>query len=218
MLNNRKNDHKAEREVAAFLDKHLYSNTNIFDEYARTDGFEEQMSGSDILLSISSKKLDKVVVDEKVAVRYANTNLDTFSIELSFINKIGKKTIGWFLDDSKSTQYYLLGWITKADIPFDEEKNKWSVYEINRDNIKELEWVLVSRQKIIKFLEDKGWTLDKLGRQDAKIRENGGVATKDFIDDVSFRYSPAYVEKPVNILLKKKTYMELAIVKGTIYN
>lgn len=218
MLNNRKNDHKAEREVAAFLDKHLYSDTSVFDEFARTDGFDEQIRGSDVVLSILSKKLDRIIVDEKVAIRYANTNLDTFSLELSFINRMGKKTVGWFLDSSKSTQYYLLGWITKADIPYDQEKKKWDVYSITRDNIKELDWALVSRQKIAKFLESKGWTLDKLARQDTKIRENGGVATKDFIDDVSFRYSTAYVEKPINILLKKETYMEIADAKGTIYN
>ena len=216
MLNNRKNDSKAEREIAAFLDKHLYSDKELFTEFARTDDFDEQIRGSDVILSLHSKKLDRIIVDEKVAVRYANANLDTFSLELSFINKADKKTIGWFLDSSKATQYYLLGWIVKADIPYLEDKKKWDVYSITRDNIKELDWALVSRQKIAKFLEGKGWTLDKLGRQDTKIRENGGVATKEFIDDVSFRYSPMYVEKPINILLKKKTYMEIADCSGKI--
>ena len=79
-----------------------------------------------------------------------------------------------------------------------------------------MEWALVSRRKIQKFLEDKGWTLEKLSRQDEKIRENGSVATKDFIDDISFRYSGGYIEKPINILLKKETYIKLSDYHGTI--
>ena len=217
MESNRKNDHKAEREVAAFLDENLYSNTSLFKEFARTDGVDEQLSGSDVILSTSDAKLDRKVVDEKVAVRYANLDLDTFSLELSFINRSGLQNIGWFLDTSKTTEYYLLGWIKKADIPYDSEKKKWDVYSISRDNIRELDWALVSRNKIMKWLDKNGWTLDKLARQNKKIREVGSVKTTDFIDGISFRYSWKYVERPVNILLKKETYMELADLKGTVY-
>ena len=48
---------------------------------------------------------------------------------------------------------------------------------------------LVSRQKICDFLESKGWTLDRMVRQDEKIRKNGKVQANSFINDVSFRYS-----------------------------
>ena len=215
MLNNRKNDSRVEREIAAFLDKNLYS-SSLFKDFKRTDTLEEQIHGSDVILSTSDGILEHKVIDEKVATRYANSGLETFSLELSFINKRGKKTVGWFLDCSKKTEYYLLGWILKADIPFNEKTKRWEVYSITKDNIVQLEWVLVSRQKIMKFLESKGWTLDKLTRQDEKIRQNGGVSTKEFIDEVSFRYSDAYIERPVNILLKKDTYKDIADYKGII--
>ena len=156
------------------------------------------------------------MVDEKVAARYANSRLNTFSLELSFIDRRGERRCGWFTDTSKKTQYYLLGWLNKVDIPFDEEKNRWDTDKITSDKIKELEWCLVSRDKIFKFLEKKGWTFEKLGRQDDKIRENGGTKTKAFIDDVSFRYSDAYIEKPINLLLKKETYLKLSDYKGII--
>jgi hypothetical protein len=90
------------------------------------------------------------------------------------------------------------------------------VYSINRNNIRELDWVLVSRRKIMKFLEESGWTLDRITRQCNKIRKNEGVRTNGFISNVSFRYSPTYVEKPINILLKKSTFFELADLKGKI--
>ena len=220
MTSTREKDTVVEREVAKFLDKNLYSNTDMFSEFARTDGYEEQIHGSDVILSTSDNKLYRKIVDEKVAISRANVDLPTFSLELSFINKIGKKQVGWFLDTSKTTEYYLFGWIIKADIPFNSETGKWEYHELKCDDIREFQWALVSRQKIMKFLEGKGWTLDKLSRQDDRIRERGYVKNpKTFIDDVSFFYTnknPRMKEKPVNLLLKKETYMELADLKGVI--
>lgn len=215
-ISNRKNDSIVEREIAKFLDEKLYSNKTLFKEFVRTDDKEEQISGSDVVLSTSDGVLYRKVVDEKVAARYANLGLNTFSLELSFIDKNGNRRSGWFIDSTKKTEYYLLGWIVRADIPKDEGGDRYNTNAINQWNIKELDWALVSRQKIMDFLESKGWTLDKLALQDKKIRENGKVKTKEFIDDVSFRYSDAYVEKPINILLKKDTFMKLSHMHGTI--
>ena len=216
MINNRANDSKVEREISKFLDENLYSNKDIFKEFARTDDKDEQIKGSDLILSTSDGKLDRVVVDEKVAARYANTDLKTFSLELSFIGRDGKRKNGWFTDYSKKTEYYLLGWINKAEIPYNKESERYETDLITKDNIKSLDWALVSRQKIMKFLEKKGWTLDRLALQDNKIRENGGVRTKEFINGVSFRYSDSYVEKPINILLEKVSYVEISDYHGTI--
>ena len=216
MINNRANDSKVEREIAKFLDENLYSNKEIFKEFARTDSKDEQIKGSDLILSTSDGKLDRVVVDEKVAARYANTNLNTFSLELSYIGKDGKRKCGWLTDNTNKTEYYLLGWINKADIPYDEINKRYDTNSITKDSIKSFDWVLVSKQKIMKCLEEKGWTLDRLSSQDKKIRENGGVKTKEFINGVSFRYSDIYVEKPINVLLEKETYFEISDYHGNI--
>ena len=216
MISNRENDMAVEREIAKYLDKYLYSNTDIFKEYARTDTTYERLKGSDVILSTSDGLLYRTVVDEKVAAKYANTQLNSFALELSFINRHGDKSCGWFLDYSKNTEYYLFGWINKADIPHKEGTNKYETNAITAENIKELEWALVSRRKIQKFLEKSGWTLDRLARQDEKIRENEGVKTKGFIGDVAFRYSGEYVEKPVNLLLKRETYIKLSDYHGII--
>ena len=216
MISNRENDAHVEREIAKFLDEHLYSNKEIFKEFVRTDGRDEQISGSDLILSTSDGKLDRVVVDEKVAARYANTKLNSFALELSFIGRDGKRKNGWFTDYAKTTQYYLLGWIDKANIQYLTERKRYDTDTITQDNIETIEWVLVSRQKIMKFLEGKGWTLDKLARQDTKIRENGKVATNEFINGVGFRYSDGYVEQPINILLERKSYIEISDYHGII--
>lgn len=216
VINNRKNDSVVEREIAKFLDEKLYSNKDLFTEFVRTDDKEEQIKGSDLILSTSDGVLYREVIDEKVAARYANTELNTFSLELSFIGRNGDKRCGWFIDNTKITKYYLFGWIKKADIPYNKECDRYDTDLITKDNIKEIDWALVSRQKIMDFLEERGWTLDKLSLQDKKIREQGKVKTKEFINDVSFRYSDSYIEKPINILLKKETYMGLAHMHGTI--
>ena len=216
MINNRKYDTIVEREIGQFIDENLYSNKEIFSEFARTNGYHEQISGSDVILSTSDGKLKRVVVDEKVAATQANKGLNTFTLELSFIGRDGRKRVGWLIDNSKSTEYYLLGWINKADIPYNEERRKWETNQINRDNIQELEWALVSKKKILKFLEKKGWTIERLAKQDEKIRENGFVQTMDFIDDIAFRYSDKYIEKPINIMHRKETYIDLSECHGVI--
>jgi len=216
MINNRKNDMLVEREIAAFLDENLYSNVELFTEFARTDTLDEQISGSDLLLSTVSGKLKRSIVDEKVASRFANKNLETFSLELSFIGKNGKKRCGWLLDETKKTEYYLFGWILKADIPYIKEQKRFDTNKITKDNIKSLEWALVKRSDIVKFLEKQGWSLEKLSRQDEKIREQGEIKTKEFINEISFRYSDAYIEKPINVLLKKETYINISTLHGLI--
>ena len=216
MINNRKNDMLVEREIAAFLDENLYSNAELFTEFARTDTLDEQISGSDLLLSTTNGKLKRSIVDEKVASRFANKNLETFSLELSFIGKNGKKRCGWLLDETKKTEYYLFGWILKADIPYIKEQKRFDTNKITKDNIKSLEWALVKRYDIVKFLEKQGWSLEKLSRQDEKIREQGEIKTKEFINEISFRYSDAYIEKPINVLLKKETYINISTLHGLI--
>jgi hypothetical protein len=216
MINNRKNDMLVEREIAAFLDESLYSNAELFTEFARTDTLDEQISGSDLLLSTTNGKLKRSIVDEKVASRFANKNLETFSLELSFIGKNGKKRCGWLLDETKKTEYYLFGWILKADIPYIKEQKRFDTNKITKDNIKSLEWALVKRSDIVKFLEKQGWSLEKLSRQDEKIREQGEIKTKEFINEISFRYSDAYIEKPINVLLKKETYIKISTLHGLI--
>ena len=216
MENNRLKDSMVEREVAKFLDSNLYSDKSLFKYFRRTDERYEQVKGSDVVVSTTNGKLYNKVVDEKVATRYANTDLSTFSLELSFINRAGKRSIGWFLDSSKITEYYLLGWILKADIPYDNVLRRWKTYDITSDNIESLEWALVSRQEIVKFLERNGWTLDRIHRQDEKIRDAGCVETHQFVDGISFRYSPTYIERPVNILIKKESYLEISELSGIV--
>jgi hypothetical protein len=212
----RKQDIIVEREVAKFLDENLYNNSDIFKEFLRTPNREEQLLGYDVMLSTWDGRLKWAVVDEKVAARYANKKLGTFALEISFLNKSGKEIVGWLIDEKKKTEYYLCGWITKSDIPYDEEKKRYLTEELTKDNIISMDWCLVSRDKILKHLESLGWTIDKIKRQSDKIRKNDGVSTNKFIDGVTFRYSNNLAEKPINLLMWKSTYFKISDYSGKI--
>lgn len=216
MESTRKQDIIVEREVAKFLDENLYNDSDIFKEFLRTPNRDEQLLGYDVILSTRDGKLKWAVVDEKVAARYANTKLGTFALEISFLNKSGKEIVGWLIDEKKKTEYYLCGWITKSDIPYDEEKKRYLTEELTKDNIISMDWCLVSRDKILKHLESLGWTIDKIKRQSDKIRKNDGVSTNKFIDGVTFRYSNNLSEKPINLLMWKSTYFKISDYSGKI--
>lgn len=73
----RSRDMNVEREIASFLDKHLYSD-DAFSRKDRTDSFEEQMKGSDIIISMPKEDIFDAVVDEKGQTQYINNPLPTF--------------------------------------------------------------------------------------------------------------------------------------------
>ena len=60
----RTKDMEAERELAKYIDKRLYTK-DIFTRAERTDNATTQINGSDIILSIPSLGIMDAVVDEK---------------------------------------------------------------------------------------------------------------------------------------------------------
>ena len=134
----RERDMQVERELARFMDKHLY-NDGRFTRAERTDSKEAQLRGSDIILSIPSLGIYDIIVDEKGMTQYMDNPLPTFSLELSFMD-YGREITGWFVDESKSTQYYMFLW--------PRAKVRWNA---TCDDILEVEYALVSRSAIQKY-------------------------------------------------------------------
>lgn len=200
----RERDMKVERELARFMDNHLY-NDGRFSRAERTDSREAQLSGSDIILSIPSLGISNIIVDEKGMTQYMNNPLQTFSLELSFMN-YDREITGWFVDDEKATQYYMLIW-PKAKVQWD------ATY----DDIIEVEYALVSKDAIRKYLETKGYTKEVLIAKAKEIRKSGQEgAIEKGQEDFWFYYTTKLVEKPINLILRKKIYQQLAIIKGKI--
>lgn len=215
-ISTRKDDYRVEREVAAFIDKNLYDDTNLFSSYRRTDSYNEQIKGSDVVLTTTDGLVTEGITDEKVAISRANLDLNTFSLELSFLNKANNEQDGWLIDETKETTHYMFGWIIKAVIPYNQARHRYEYHKIDRDNIKRLQWALVPRKAIMDYLLERGWTVDKLRNEAKEIRERGYVQSGA---NIRFFYSsdnPFMKEKPINILLTKETYLNLSVKNGII--
>lgn len=200
-------DMHVEREIARFLDMHLYADVK-FTKHLRTDDIESQMAGCDIIISVPSIGLVDAIVDEKAQSQYINRPLPTFALELSFKTASGEIVEGWLTDESKKTEYYMCVWIGKAE-------KSWNP---TAEQIHKLEYALVSRKKILNYLTQNGYNRATLIKKDEEIRKQSinGVHDKNNQLPFWFFYSEQLAEKPINIVIKKSIYLDLAEIKGII--
>lgn len=195
----REKDMAAERELAKYLDKYLYTK-GIFSNVKRMDWWEDQLAGMDVKFSILSLGIKDAIVDEKASIYYINKDLRTFVLEISFLNSANHINEGWFVDDSLWTQYYLMQWI-KADVD-----DPWKVKE---ENITEIECVLVSKAKLKEYFKAEGYDNQYLLRLAQRMREVDREMYAPEGKPYRFRYTPKLAEKPVNILLNKEEYIRM---------
>ena len=103
---NRVQDARLEGIVNDFLDKYFFNDG--FEKVQWVTDRKKQISGIDIVLSSKKFGVEDANVDAKSAVKYSDRDLGTYSLELSFINKNGVESTGWFVNDGLSTEYYFL--------------------------------------------------------------------------------------------------------------
>ena len=200
-------DMHVERVIAQYLDEHLY-NDGRFTRHDRTDGREEQLKGSDIIISVPSLGIKDAIVDEKAITHYMIRQLPTFALELSFLSQSGNVVEGWLTDTEKVTEYYLMMWPLAT--------KPWTI-EIQ--DIKSIEYMLVKRSDILQWLASQGYTLDKLKEKANVIRETiteNGAIDKVNGKDFWFFLTTKLAECPINVVIRKKVYESRALMKGTI--
>ena len=112
----RKRQEKVERSIASFLDKHFY-NQSIFTDVHRCYNKEQQVKGTDIIVSIPSLGINKAVIDEKVttsfSVRTATLSGGSFSLErgaaVYVVTEGSGKIVGnGYSKDIKKGDYFLM--------------------------------------------------------------------------------------------------------------
>ena len=199
---NRREDVKRELEVEKFLDKYVYLD-DIFTKKERVDDKDEQIKGTDIILSMPLYKLENITVDEKAAITRWDSELKTFILELSFLNIHGDPMDGWFVDHKKTNTHYGFVWLraTKKDFTCDD--------------IYQLDYALVNKNKIKEWLASYGCSVELLKRNADVIRERGYIK-KDFSRPFHLSYSPQFGEQPINIVVPKEVYFELSDYKVQI--
>jgi hypothetical protein len=183
----RKQDEKMEKIVAKFLDETFYhEDTSVF---VRNTNKELQIRGVDTIFTLNGTTY---VCDEKSTAQYRDIN--TFTLELSFIDIYDHPSIGWLIDDDNVNNSYLLAWL-------DSDK---------------VEVALVEKNTVLKHLESLGWTKERLFRKQEKIREafdHGRFEPLGNLDrdGLKFHYSTNLVERPINVMLFRDTYRQLSV-------
>lgn len=183
----RVDDERMSAKVSAALDNLYYKK---YEDFERVFDRERQVKGIDVIFIRDGVEYK---CDEKAAVRWRN--LQTFSFELSFIDRRGDIVDGWFVSDRCENNSYLLIWLDQND---DKET---------------MEAALVMKDKIMRHLENLGWTKDKLMEKESQIRANDGIGINFGNirkNGCKFAFSTKLVEKPVNVLLPREVLKGLA--------
>ena len=196
-----------ESEVARFCDKHIYCGDITFN---RCNNRALQKSGIDGYLTIPKLDIYNEPTDEKVAEEYVNHPIGTYLMELSQITRDGREVDGWFLSNDNKTEYYILMYLW-ALVPQHKEVNKivseWK--EIREDNISLVEYYLVKKSDILKYLEDCGFDEDRLRRGIEYMRKNQNNRVLRTRYGFKFVISPDKRECPVNICIDKSIYNKI---------
>ncbi|MDC0985532.1 hypothetical protein OAR47_03625 [Gammaproteobacteria bacterium] len=199
----RNRDMQVEQEIAHFLDEYLYPKNNILKKYNRVNDRESQLQGIDCTIRYKNKN---IIIDEKAASHYINSNLPTFAFELGSYQRSGYVD-GWLIDETKKTTHYLLIWI-KTFTPCD--KKAW----INKNDIKTLECLLINKNDILSYLDNQGYTRDKLiNKRNNIIKEKTfGPVDKNNQSEFYFFNTRDLEEAPVNIIIKKNKLKQMSII------
>jgi hypothetical protein len=196
-----------EEILSKYLDK-IYKEKKI--EFERIYDLDLQHQGIDLKIFFNS---NQYLIDEKAQLHYINTELPTFTFELSYMkNNILKN--GWLFDKNKKTQYYFL--IT--GIYLNENKTKLKT----PNDIKKLKITSVNRNKLIQHLDSIGLNIIKLQKYDNHFRINNSYGKNEIteLDKYSeglIYFSEQLVEKPINIQLRLEYLIQSEVAKKFHY-
>ena len=115
----------------------------------------------------------------------------------------GEIVEGWFFDEKKKTDLYLLSWITASKTTY-----------FNMDDILNLEIMLIDRKRLIDALSQLGFNKDRVYSVAKTIRENNesGVSYKDDALPCYFYLTQHLSENPLNLVIKKRFLSEHALL------
>jgi len=193
-------DLNKEQLLGKFLDS-IYPQINI--EVERNNNIDLQHKGVDLIY----KEKENIFIDEKAQLDYLNSNLPTFTFELSYL-KNEEYRLGWLFDESKLTTHYFL--IT-------------GIYAKNINDLTQgfIKCIItsVNRSLLIKHLNSKGLTYTVLYNYEKQIRSSFTKNKKHLIKELNSKtegilfYSPQLSEKPINLQLKLNYLIEIGVAK-----
>lgn len=208
-------DNNVSLELGFFLEKHFYSELikkEAILSYTCFYGNDEkshdmQNKGVDVkidYITMNTKKLKSMYLDEKAQIHYLNAPRPTFILELQSLKKGSstETTDGWFLRDDLHTEYYELMWVY-IDSP-EKDVKKIKLSEVKEEDFRLVYLIMVSKKKIIEALDKLGWSKEKLLSKADKIRKDGIPNKRISVGKglpFYFFYTSSLNEKPINLVM-----------------
>ena len=202
-----KSDLAQEEILSKYLDI-IYKEKKI--EFERIFDLELQHQGIDLKMFVNS---NEYLIDEKAQLHYINSDLPTFTFELSYIKNNFLKE-GWLFDSNKKTQYYFL--ITGIYLKKDKTELK------TPEDIDKLKITSVNRDKLIQHLSKIGLNTSKLHKYDNSFRKTNSYGKNDIIELNKYSEGLIYftkhlVEKPINLQLRLEYLIKSKVAKKFHY-
>lgn len=189
-------DLNVELEISKFIDKNLYP--YLSSNFKRYKKKKNQKRGIDVFIQYQSKSMK---IDDKCAVYYANKELKTFTFELSYLNE-GKENDGWLIKQNMETTHYNIMWLNTKD------RNIRNT-DIKFEDIKNVESMIISKKRLIDYLERLGYDNCRLKELNNQIR-NANSNRRWLSDHIELIISKKLAERPVNLKINKNKLAELA--------
>lgn len=205
----RKEDNRLVEVVNSYLDTVVYPQTNHMRNTSRVTDADRQQAGSDLVVNIDGIEL---TCDEKAAVKYIGKPLSTFSLEIGFMDNHyhQQHQLGWLIDPKHTNDLFSFVWLPQATRPDIQQPS----------DIIQCDIALVRKLDIMNYLESLGWTTKALAKKEWCIRTGQGKTELGNYKQhgLKFAISRYLHEQPVNVLLLKETYMQIAIGRYSIIN
>ncbi|GFD92329.1 hypothetical protein KUL156_54000 [Alteromonas sp. KUL156] len=192
-----------EKILSIYLDK-MYTKLNL--NFDRVINLELQHKGVDLIFHARDKDY---FIDEKSQLHYINSDLPTFTFELSYLKNKVEKT-GWFLDNKMiTTHYFLITGIYAVDKKdLNKGFKKCKITSVNKRKLKQhLTSIGLTDKKLLEYNKNI-----RLGKESKKIE----IDELDLKKEGAFFYSPQYSEKPINLQLRLDFLINNKIAKRII--
>lgn len=204
----RKEDQRREAIICDFLDNKVYPKMGIHPK--RNTEKDTQLKGIDITFKLGG---EEYLCDEKSAVRNGTKRLNTFCLELShrprgFYHNVD----GWFFKEDNLTNSYMLVWVDGL------RNDQWR----SSESITSAQVLLVRKKAILEWLEGQGISEERLRKLTSAMLEQGldkyylklaNPYTEEdgkVVDSIKMVQLEYLSENPVNLLLPRSVYMQIA--------
>ena len=205
----RKEDNRLVEVVNSYLDHVAYPQTTHLRFTTRVTDADRQLAGSDLVVNIDGMEL---TCDEKAAVKYIGKPLSTFSLEIGIMDNHyhQQHKLGWLIDPKHTNDLFSFVWLPQATRPDIQSPS----------DIIQCDIALVRKLDIMNYLDSLGWTPKNLAKKEWCIRTGQGKTNLGNFREHGLRFTISRFlhEQPVNVLLMKETYMEMAIGRYSIIN